>query len=74
MTLVAAINAMKDDAAMWGETADVCLGAANASSALTLSEADVSWAGSETGVLDSYEEIRAKAERLLREGNGIYRC
>jgi hypothetical protein len=68
MSLKVAIEALHDDADMWNRVADTTAAAASAAEALTLSESELSWASRPTGLLESYEEIRAKVARLLDEG------
>jgi uncharacterized protein YukE len=71
MTLQASIKALRDDAGEWKGVSDTTKAAAQAASGMTLSTKDLSWASEETGVLASYEEIRAKAEMLLNEATTI---
>jgi hypothetical protein len=68
MTLKAAIKALHDDANAWHGVATTLGSAQAAANGLTLGEGPLSWASSATGLLDTYEEIRAKAARLLGEG------
>ena len=67
MTLQVSIKAMRDDAALWAGVASVTDQAASAAAGFALSTRELSWASEETGLNASYEEIRAKTERLLHE-------
>lgn len=67
MSLTAAIQALRADAGIWQDVATTTSGAARAADGLTLSEGELSWASRPTGLLDTYEEIRAKVARLLTE-------
>ncbi|MCO8274213.1 type VII secretion target [Actinoplanes sp. TRM 88003] len=68
MTLKAAIQALRVDAATWDETSGVLSHAAGEAGALTLTEGDLSWASRPTGLLDTYAEIQAKVAALLAQG------
>ncbi len=68
MSLKVALEALHHDADMWGRVADTTAAAASAAEALTLSESELSWASRPTGLLETYEEIRAKVARMLNEG------
>ena len=72
MSLTAAIKALRDDAGIWQDVASTTSGAARAADGLTLGEGELSWASRPTGLLDTYEEIRSKAARLLREATTNY--
>ena len=67
MTLQASITAMHGDAKLWKDVSDVTNAAAGTAQGLTLSKVQLSWLSDDVGLVDSYEEIRAKAERLLHE-------
>lgn len=67
MSLNAAIKALRDDAGIWADVATTTSNAARAAEGLTLTESEMSWASRPTGLLDTYEEIRAKVSRLLGE-------
>jgi hypothetical protein len=67
MSLNAAIKALRDDAGIWADVATTTSNAARAAEGLTLTEGEMSWASRPTGLLDTYEEIRAKVSRLLGE-------
>ncbi len=71
MTLQASIDAMRDDAGKWRGVAGVLKKAQNDAVPLTLTTKDLSFAADDTGMLLAYNEIKAKAERLLGEGNEI---
>ena len=55
----------------WGAAggAAATAGAAERTAGLVLGESHLSWASVPTGLLDTYEQIRAKAGRLLAEAN-----
>ncbi|MCY1141172.1 hypothetical protein OWR29_24500 [Actinoplanes sp. Pm04-4] len=72
MTLKAALEALHTDAAMWDETSGVLSRASEEASALTLTEAQLSWASVPTGLLTTYAEMQAKAEALLRQGSQVH--
>lgn len=67
MTLQASIKAMHDDAGKWRDASSTTSSAASTAQGLTLSKVQLSWLSDDVGLLSSYEEIRAKAESLLRE-------
>jgi uncharacterized protein YukE len=71
MTLQASIKAMRDDAALWKGASDTLGEASGAAAQLDLTEQDLSFASVGTGVLTSYQQIQAKAERLLGEGRDV---
>jgi len=73
MTLKASIQALHDDAKIWQDVADVTGKAAHEPEGFKLGESDLSWASQSTGLLDTYEEIRVKVARLLREGTDNFR-
>lgn len=68
MSLEAAIGALYHDADSWADVSTVTGKAAGAAAGLTLTEGALSWASIPTGLSSTYEEIRAKAQRLLTEG------
>jgi hypothetical protein len=72
MTLRAAIEALRHDAGMWQEVATATGAARTAADGLALGESALSWASRPTGLLDTYEEIRAKAAGLLGEATSGY--
>lgn len=67
MTLQASISALYHDAGSWDDVASVTRTAAGTAAGLTLDESQLSWASNPTGLLVTYEELRAKVERLLTE-------
>jgi hypothetical protein len=71
MTLVAALNALRHDAGVWDEISHTLGTAAQEANALTLTEADLSWASQPTGLLESYAQIQQKVAALLREGSVV---
>lgn len=72
MTLKADIGALRLDAGVWANVARVTNTAATAADRLTLGESQLSWASSPTGLLHTYEEIRAKVSRLLSEATANF--
>lgn len=68
MTLKAAIDALYHDANAWEDIASVTNTASGAAAGLALDEGTMSWASISTGLVGTYEEVRAKAQRLLTEG------
>jgi uncharacterized protein YukE len=71
MTLQASIKAMRDDAGKWEDVSTTANNAARTAQGLTLSKVQLSWLSDDVGLLDSYEEIRAKTETLLHEAGTI---
>jgi hypothetical protein len=72
MTLKAAIDALHDDAHLWQGVAATTANAKSAVDGLTLTEGELSWASRPTGLLSTYEEIRAKVAGLLGEATTNY--
>lgn len=68
MSVEAAIDALYHDAGIWEDISGVAGRASGAAAGLTLTEDALSWACIPTGLRETYEEIRVKAQRLLGEG------
>lgn len=67
-TMTVALEALTKDSGQWQDTSDALGKASAACTSLTLNESQLSWASAETGLLATYEEVRAKVELLLSEG------
>jgi len=61
------IDALRADAKAWQNVALVTSRAAGAADVLRLTDAELSWASQRTGFSATYEEARAKVERLMGE-------
>lgn len=61
------IDALRADAKAWQHVALVTSRAAGAADILRLTDAELSWASQRTGFSTTYEQARAKVERLLGE-------
>jgi hypothetical protein len=72
VTVKAAIEALRHDVGVWDRVAQVTNVASQEAHGLTLSEADLSWAGSYTALLDTYAEIQQKTATLLSEATTVY--
>jgi hypothetical protein len=72
-TVAVAVEAMRHDAAVWDEVSGVVGRAGQEAAALTLGEAQLSWASVPTGLLDTYQEIQRKVAALLGEGRDVTR-
>lgn len=65
-TVKAAIEALRHDADMWDQVAAVTrLSGDEARTELTLTEADLSWAGNGTGLIGLYAQVQTKIADLL---------
>ncbi|MBG0564098.1 hypothetical protein [Actinoplanes aureus] len=73
MTLKAALDALRTDAASWDRVAEVTGRAGFEAGNLTLGAEDLSWASLPSGLLDTYTELQDKVVRLLDEATGVYR-
>jgi hypothetical protein len=71
MSLEVSIKAMRDDAKLWQDTANILGTAADSAAGLDLGEQDLSFASVGTNVLGEYARVQYKAEQLLREGNQV---
>ncbi|MGL4177780.1 MAG: hypothetical protein ACRCSN_17110 [Dermatophilaceae bacterium] len=69
MGFEAQLQALADDAAVWDRVATTLSGASSSAAGRALHVAELSWAGEVTGLVSTYESIRAKVERLLKEGS-----
>lgn len=69
MSFKVAMQALSADAAVWEGSADALSSASAAARGLTLSDVDLSWAGQDTGLVDTYSQLRDKVTRLLGEGS-----
>ncbi|SDT74714.1 hypothetical protein [Actinoplanes derwentensis] len=72
MTLQAALEALRRDAASWEQVSAVTRQAAMEASQLTLSANELSWAALPSGLLDTYAELQRKAATLLEEASEVY--
>ncbi|MFC7488015.1 hypothetical protein ACOCJ7_18375 [Knoellia sp. CPCC 206453] len=68
MSFEVALQALGDDAAVWDDVSSTLSTATTSASSLTLSTSQLSWAADVVGLTTTYESMRAKIERLLREG------
>jgi hypothetical protein len=67
-TVTVALEALTTDSAQWQSTSDKLATSSAACTGLTLTESQLSWASAETGLLATYEEVRARVELLLSQG------
>lgn len=72
MSVAAAISALRQDAEMWDQVSEVTRRAGQEAGALTLGEAQLSWASVPTGLLSTYTEIQGKVAALLGEATRVY--
>ena len=72
MTVKAAIEALRHDAGVWDRVAQVTNVASAEAQGLTLTEADLSWAGNYTALLGTYADIQRKTATLLTEATTVY--
>jgi hypothetical protein len=72
VTVKAAIEALRHDVGVWDRVAQVTSVAGQEAQGLTLTEADLSWAGSYTPLLGTYAEIQRKTATLLSEATTVY--
>lgn len=73
MSFEASLKALHDDAKIWNDIADTTSEATKATSDLRLNECEMSFASRSTGLLDTYEAVRAEVERLLGEATTNFR-
>ncbi|MEO3927674.1 hypothetical protein ABGB07_27960 [Micromonosporaceae bacterium B7E4] len=66
-----ALQALRHDAGLWRENAEVTRTAAEAMPGLTLTIAEMSWAA-EGELLANYDTLRLKVERLLNEATWAF--
>jgi excreted virulence factor EspC (type VII ESX diderm) len=71
MTLKAAIDALRNDAAVWDEVASTTSGAGTAAAGLGLTEADMSFGAGQTGLVTTYNALKDRVARLLTEGGQV---
>lgn len=69
MSIEVALDALTADAVLWYDASSVLGTAAWSASGLTLTTGSLSNVAAETGLVATYEEARARIERLLREGD-----
>lgn len=63
-----ALEALRDDAAVWSDTATVLDDANTAAKTLLLESSEFSWAGDLAGLPDVYRELKDKVVDLLAQG------
>lgn len=68
MSFQVALEALGTDASRWDDVSAALDGASTSATGLTLTTAQLSWAAEVVGLTTTYEAMRAKTERLLREG------
>jgi len=68
MTLKVALEALASDAGVWDDVSSTLGSARDSASGLTVTQAQMSWASDVTGLLQTYEAMRAKTEGLLGGG------
>ncbi|GII23265.1 type VII secretion target [Planosporangium mesophilum] len=72
MTLKAAEEALRSDAAMWDGVAHTTDLARQSAQGLTLTEHDLSWASAHTELQNTYDEIQQKIVMLLGEATEVF--
>ncbi|WP_430781120.1 hypothetical protein [Actinoplanes sp. G11-F43] len=72
MTLQAALEALRSDAASWEQVAAVTRRAAMEANRLSLGANELSWAALPSGLLDTYAELQHTAVTLLEEASEVY--
>ena len=72
MTVKAAITALRRDADLWDQVAQVTDRAGQEAGGLVLGEPQLSWASVQSGLLDTYAEIQEKTAMLLGEATRVY--
>jgi hypothetical protein len=72
VTVKAAIEALRHDVDVWDRVGQVTNVASQDAQGLTLTEADLSWAGNYTSLLGTYAEIQQKTATLLSEATAVY--
>lgn len=68
MSFEVALEALGDDAGVWDGVSGTLSTATTSASSLTLTTSQLSWAAEVVGLTTTYESMREKIERLLREG------
>lgn len=71
MTLKTAIDALRNDAAVWDEISGVTAGAGTAAGLLGLTETTMSFAAGRTGLLDTYNLLNDRVAALLEDGSAV---
>lgn len=66
------IEALREDASSWRGVAQVTRSASATAGDLDLTEHEMSWAATSSGLLGTYGEIQRKLERLLREATSNF--
>lgn len=70
MTLQVSLEALDSDAARWESSSRTLAGAQQVAEGLSLSDTQLSWAGQDTGLVATYEQLREKVAALLTQGVG----
>lgn len=73
MTVTAAVSALRHDAAVWDEVAQVTRLGGQEAAGLTLGASQLSWASEASGLLGTYAEIQDRVVTLLGEATTVYR-
>jgi hypothetical protein len=68
MSVTVGLEALGHDSGLWDGVSSTLSAASAAASGLTLSMTSLSWAAGEEGLVDVYEEARARVQRLCTEG------
>ena len=68
MSFEVAIQALQDDAVVWDGVSATLSTATTSATSQTLTTSQLSWAADVVGLTETYESMRAKIEKLLREG------
>ena len=68
MTLKVALEALASDAGVWDDVSTTLGSARDSATGLTVTQGQLSWASDVTGLLQTYEAMRAKTEQLLGGG------
>src|SRR6476469_7668080 len=68
MTLKVALEALSSDAGVWDDVSTTLGSARDSATGLTVTQGQMSWAADVTGLLQTYEAMRSKTERLLGGG------
>jgi hypothetical protein len=68
MSIAVALEALEADARLWEGASSVLGTAAWSAAGLTLTSMSLSNVAADVGLVGTYEEARARVERLLREG------
>ncbi len=68
MTYTVALEALAGDATIWDETSTTLADASTEASGLTLTDDDLSFAGTESGVTSTYTQLQNRLVTLLADG------